>query len=88
MLRKRKGLDLALKKLKDNFEEDYKRQREVWTQAEQERREKWEQLKLEEINENTLKGLEPEINRIVATSRLEIAKIEEKYEKLRNDYTR
>lgn len=33
MLKKRKALDLALKKLKDNFEEDYKAQREVWAKA-------------------------------------------------------
>lgn len=35
LLIKRKNMDLALKKLKDSFEEDYKKQREVWAKAEQ-----------------------------------------------------
>jgi hypothetical protein len=41
MLRRRKGLDLALKKLKDSFEEDYKAQREVWARSEADRRDRW-----------------------------------------------
>jgi hypothetical protein len=41
MLRRRKQMDLALKKLKDSFEEDYKTQREGWARAEQERRDRW-----------------------------------------------
>jgi hypothetical protein len=30
LLQRRKTLDLNLKKLKDNFEEDYKKQKETW----------------------------------------------------------
>ena len=41
---------------------------------------------MEKWTTNTLKGLEPQINNIVEGSRKDIAKIEEKYELLKNEY--
>jgi len=36
--------------------------------------------------ENTLKGIEPEIQRIIGSSKNEIKKIEQKYEILKEEY--
>lgn len=49
--------------------------------AEKTRKEKWIADKQQEMKDTALKGLEPEIERIINKSKLDIKKIEEKHVK-------
>lgn len=49
------------------------RQKELWTQAERTKREQWTVEKTKEIKETTVRGLEPEIQRLVARHKEEVS---------------
>ena len=86
LLKRKSQLQLNKKKIKDNFQQEYKKQRQLWIKGQQERKERWQQKKLQEVRQNTLRGLEPQIQRIVSSSKRDIMRIEQKYEQLRNEY--
>ena len=54
-----------------------KRARETWQASEKVRREKWESDKVAEIRAQTVKGLEPEIQRLVTRNKDELRKRDE-----------
>lgn len=62
----------------ENFELELKKNKDAWFQAEKIRRKKWEDLKIKEIKEITVKGLEPEFERIINRHKHEIQLIEDK----------
>lgn len=82
--------------LMENFDLEIKRNKDAWFQAEKLRRKKWEDQKVKEIKELTVKGLEPEIERILANHKQEITQLEDRYtedtrkqrEKFNNEYER
>jgi 5-azacytidine-induced protein 1 len=63
--------------MNDNFEAERKKDKDAWYVAEKARRKKWEETKLKEIKEMTIKGLEPEIERILQNHKQEMVKWEE-----------
>lgn len=52
-----------------------KKQKEITEAAEKIRREKWIKEKTQEIKEITVKGLEPDIQKLIAKHKAEIKKI-------------
>jgi len=63
-----------LQNLIDNFEIQRKKDKDAWFLAEQTRRKKWEEKKIDEIKERTRKGLEPEVDQILNNVREEKVK--------------
>lgn len=59
------------------FAKELKKQRELWGQQEKAKREQWLADKTREIKESTVRGLEPDIQRLVARHREESKKLEE-----------
>ena len=57
------------KSIQDHHEHDLKQQREMWQAAEKIKRDKWIQEKTKAIKDQTVKGLEPEIQRMIAVSK-------------------
>jgi hypothetical protein len=80
----------------DNFDLETKKNKDAWFQAEKLRRKKWEETKIKEIKDMTVKGLEPEIERILTNHKQEVIKMEDRFnedlrrqrEKLNADYER
>lgn len=68
-----------LQSIKESYELETKKNKEAWFQAEKLRRKKWEEQKVKEIKELTAKGLEPEIEKIIANHKAEISHFEEEY---------
>ena len=68
-----------LQKMRENYENDTRKNKEAWFQAEKIRRKKWEENKIKEIKELTAKGLEPEVEKIISNHKNEISSLEEKY---------
>jgi len=52
-----------------------KKNKDAWIAAEKVRKEKWEKEKIHEIRAQTVKGLEPEIQRIVERNKDEIRRL-------------
>ena len=67
------------KVLEDKLQVELKRNREAWVASEKVRKEKWEKEKVNEIRAQTVKGLEPEIQRIVEKNKEDLRKAEEKH---------
>ena len=67
------------KVIEDRFAVDLKKNKEAWMAAEKVRREKWEKEKIAEIRAQTVKGLEPEIQRIVERNKEELRKAHDLY---------
>ena len=65
--------------LKEKHQREMKTSKEAWTAGEKQRREKWLKEKTAEIKEITIKGLEPEIDRIMNKGKEDIKKTEDKY---------
>ena len=58
----------------DRFSVELKKNKDAWVASEKVRREKWEREKIAEIQAQTVKGLEPEIQRIVERNKEELRK--------------
>ncbi|KND04993.1 uncharacterized protein SPPG_00676, partial [Spizellomyces punctatus DAOM BR117] len=65
--------------LEEQHEKDLKQQRELWQAAEKVKRDKWIQEKTKAIKDQTIKGLEPEIQRMLSQQKLQIRQMEEKF---------
>merc|ERR1719235_1873567 len=61
------------------------RQKQNWMAAEKLRREAWEKDKTREIKEITIKGLQPEVERILAERKQEKIKLEERHREMLQD---
>jgi 5-azacytidine-induced protein 1 len=59
---------------------ELKRNREAWSASEKVRKERWEKDKVNEIRAQTVKGLEPEIQRIVERNKEDLRRAEEKHQ--------
>ena len=68
-----------LQTMRENYELETKKNKDAWFQAEKLRRRKWEELKIKEIKDLTAKGLEPEIEKIIANHKVEISNLEDNY---------
>ena len=65
-----------LQDMVDKNERDIKAQKEAWAVAEKQRREKWMAGKEKEIKSLTIKGLEPEVQRILSKHKSDLQRIE------------
>ena len=68
---------LAEAKREEAFARELRKQKEVWAAAEKAKREQWLADKTKEIKEATVRGLEPDIQRLVTRHREEARKLEE-----------
>lgn len=59
---------MKTKILDENHARDLRQQRELWAATEKIKRDKWIQEKTKAIKDQTVKGLEPEIQRMLAVS--------------------
>ena len=69
--------DKAKKVADDRLNVELKKNKEAWMASEKVRREKWEKDKIHEIRAQTVKGLEPEIQRIVERNKEDLRKAQE-----------
>jgi 5-azacytidine-induced protein 1 len=67
--------EAAIAALKDGFVAELKRQKEAWAAAEKIKRESWAEEKTREVKELTIKGLEPEIQRLMAKHKGDMRKV-------------
>ena len=58
----------------DRLAVELRKNKEAWMASEKVRREKWEKEKIHEIRAQTVKGLEPEIQRIVERNKEDLRK--------------
>ncbi|KAI8916179.1 hypothetical protein EDD86DRAFT_216211 [Gorgonomyces haynaldii] len=65
--------------MKEVHEREIKNQRELWQAAEKIKRDKWIQDKTKAIKEATIKGLEPEIQNLIAQHKIQLRQAEENY---------
>ena len=72
-----KAIDKQKKVVDDRLAVELKKNKDAWIASEKVRREKWEKEKIHEIRAQTVKGLEPEIQRIVERNKDEIRKIQD-----------
>lgn len=70
-----KQLDRQKKVVDDRLQVELKKNKDAWVAAEKVRKEKWEKEKIHEIRAQTVKGLEPEIQRIVERNKDEIRRL-------------
>ncbi|GLC34800.1 hypothetical protein PLESTM_000241500 [Pleodorina starrii] len=63
----------TIAKLKEGWATELKRQKEGWAAAEKQRREAWMQSKATEIKDVTVKGLEGEVQKLLARHRAELS---------------
>lgn len=68
------------KVLEDRLQVELKKNKDAWMASEKIRKERWEKDKVQEIRAQTVKGLEPEIQRIVERNKEDIRKLEEKHQ--------
>ena len=61
-----------MQEIKDKYKKEIKNNKDAWMAAEKTRKERWVSEKTQEIKEMTLKGLEPEIDRIISRNKLEV----------------
>ncbi|KAI8849461.1 hypothetical protein BC829DRAFT_391327 [Chytridium lagenaria] len=64
--------------LEEHHARDLKQQREMWMAAEKVKRDKWITERTKAIKEQTVKGLEPEIQRMIAQHKIQIRQMEER----------
>lgn len=68
------------KVLEDRLQVELKKNREAWMASEKVRKERWEKDKVQEIRAQTVKGLEPEIQRIVERNKEELRRQEDQHQ--------
>ena len=82
-------IDLQHKKqiqnLIDSHNADTQKNKDAWFQTEKMRRKKWEEEKIKEIKEMTIKSLEPELDKILKDHKEDLFKQEEN---LKEDFRR
>lgn len=66
--------------LKEKHSRELKNSKEQWAAAEKLRKEKWVQEKTSEIKEITIRGLEPEIDRIMNKNKQEVKQMQQKHQ--------
>eukprot|EP00887_Chlorella_sp_A99_P001853 scaffold19.g1853.t1 len=66
--------------LRDGVARELRRQKEMWMAAEQAKREAWMAQKERSIREATIKGLEPEVQKLVAVHKAELKRAEQAWE--------
>ena len=64
--------------LKERHAAEMKKQKDAWLAQEKVRREKWMEDKTREIKTTTIKGLEPEVQRILSKHKRELRRIDER----------
>jgi len=64
----------------DRLQVELKKNREAWLAAEKVRKERWEKDKVQEIRSQTVKGLEPEIQRIIERNKEDLRRAEEQHQ--------
>ncbi|KAJ8328206.1 hypothetical protein QVD99_000724 [Batrachochytrium dendrobatidis] len=67
-----------MKTVEEQQARDIKQQRDMWQAAEKIKRDKWIQDKTKSIKDQTVKGLEPEIQRMIAQHKAQVLGLEEK----------
>lgn len=70
---------LKMEELQEQSSKELARQKQNWTAAERLRREAWEKEKLREIKEMTVKGLQPEVERILSERKQEKLRLEDRH---------
>jgi hypothetical protein len=60
--------ECQLADVEERHDREVKQQKEIWASAEKIRRDKWIAEKTKAIKESTVRGLEPEIQRMLAVS--------------------
>jgi len=73
---------MKVEELDQKASKDLSRQKQHWTAAERVRREAWEKEKVREIKEMTIKGLQPEVERILAERKQERQKLDERHQQM------
>lgn len=66
-----------LKKQAATEKRELKRQRELWAAAEKVRRDKWMEESMAQVKAQTIRGLEPEVQRLLAQHKSDIAAVEQ-----------
>lgn len=66
----------AMAKLKEGWTAELKRQKEAWAAAERVRREQWQEAKTTEVKELTVKGLEAEVQKLLARHKAELQAVQ------------
>ena len=69
----------VIAEIKEKNMKELKNCKDAWFAAEKQKKEKWIAEKTAEIKEMTIKGLEPEIERMLSKSKQEVKKLEEKH---------
>lgn len=65
--------------MEESQQRDLKQHREMWQAAEKIKRDKWIQEKTKTIKDQTVLGLEPEIQKLIAQHKVQLRQAEESY---------
>ena len=68
-----------LNSVQEEHELETKKNKDAWYKLEKMKRKEWEEKKVKEIEQNTIKGLEPEVERILHNYKSQLTKLEEQY---------
>ncbi|KAJ3032039.1 UNVERIFIED_CONTAM: hypothetical protein HDU68_008072 [Siphonaria sp. JEL0065] len=74
-----KSFKEKIKLQEDQNVKEIKQQRELWQASEKIKRDKWIAEKTKVIKDQTVKGLEPEIQRMIAQHKIQLRQVEEKF---------
>ncbi|KAJ3397510.1 Centrosomal protein of 131 kDa [Lobulomyces angularis] len=80
-----KGFKEKCKSIEEQHLKEIKQQKELWQATEKVKRDKWISEKTKLIKDQTVKGLEPEIQRMLAHHKLQLRQLEEK---LRDEFSK
>lgn len=67
-------LQKARRQIEERYDFEMRKNKEAWMASEKARKQKWEQERIQDIRSQTVKGLEPEIQRIVERNKDELRK--------------
>lgn len=73
---------IKMEEMDEQASRELERQKRNWMAAEKLRRESWEKDKVREIKEITIKGLQPEVERILAERKQEKHRLEERHQEV------